>query len=546
MHNELIHEMRDEIKTLLNHIMGYSDILQEDAKDLNKEKVLSAAGQIRHETEVIKKTLDTFFAPGVEEESFDVEKFKAAFFSSLYMIVGLTQGLKKRCENIQADYFLPDVERILSSANRLFDFVERELRLLVLGEKHQDLLSQEAAPPLSINQESSLPQTETGKILLVDDSESSRQILLRHLERQGHTVKGAASGPEALAMLKEETFDLIILDYMMPGLSGYQVLKKIKEDEELSHLPVIMISALEELDSIVSCIELGAEDYLPKQFNPVLLQARIGVSLEKKRLRDQEQMYTQALLESQAVLARELSDAADYVRNLLPQPFSAGPVQTDWLFIPSAQLGGDCFNYYWVDEENLVFYLMDVSGHGIRAALLSVSIMNLLHSRTLDNDVLLQPTEVMKYLNQTFQMEEQNNMYFTLWYGVFNRKTRVLSFVSAGAPPVLRVSSGEEQDSEKSVRLLGSSDIIVGVDLEAEYHLKQEKIEKGDILYLLSDGVFEVKRKNGRMMTLSDLVQMLNDQEQGHLGVYDILNRIEGYTQRTSFDDDFSLIQFTF
>ena len=128
---------------------------------------------------------------------------------------------------------------------------------------------------------------------MVDDNDINREVLARRLERQGHTTALAASGQEALDLVRAGKFDLVLLDVMMPEMNGYQVLQYMKADQALRDIPVIMISALDEIDSVVLCIEMGAEDYLPKPFNPVLLKARIDASLEKKRLRDQEIEYLQ-------------------------------------------------------------------------------------------------------------------------------------------------------------------------------------------------------------------------------------------------------------
>jgi adenylate cyclase len=138
-----------------------------------------------------------------------------------------------------------------------------------------------------------------GFILVVDDNESNRDLLSRRLGRQGHTILTAGDGRQALEQMRQESFDLVLLDIMMPGMNGYEVLERLKADKDLRHIPVIMISALDDLDSVVRCIELGAEDYLFKPFNPTLLKARIGACLEKKRLRDQEQAYLQQLKEEQ-------------------------------------------------------------------------------------------------------------------------------------------------------------------------------------------------------------------------------------------------------
>lgn len=154
-----------------------------------------------------------------------------------------------------------------------------------------------------------------GCVLVVDDNEVNRDLLARRLQRQGHAVSVAEDGFQALELMRSAPFDLVLLDIMMPLMNGYQVLENLKADEKLRHIPVIMISAVDDIDSIVRCIELGAEDYLSKPFNPVLLKARIGACLEKKRLRDQEQAYLQKLAEEQSKSERLLL-------NILPGPIA--------------------------------------------------------------------------------------------------------------------------------------------------------------------------------------------------------------------------------
>lgn len=149
-------------------------------------------------------------------------------------------------------------------------------------------------------------------VLVVDDNEVNRDLLARRLQRQGHAVTVAEDGLQALELMRSAPFDLVLLDIMMPQLNGYQVLENLKADEKLRHIPVIMISAVDDIDSIVRCIELGAEDYLSKPFNPVLLKARISACLEKKRLRDQEQAYSQEL-------AEEKEKSERLLLNILPQ-----------------------------------------------------------------------------------------------------------------------------------------------------------------------------------------------------------------------------------
>jgi signal transduction histidine kinase len=140
-----------------------------------------------------------------------------------------------------------------------------------------------------------IPRETPPSILVVDDDEDNRQLLRRMLERQGYAVTLAASGPECLELMERRRFDLVLLDVMMPGLSGFEVLSRIRENPAMRSVPVVVVSALGESSAAIRCLKMGAEDYLPKPFDPVLLKARIGASLEKKRLRDQEARYARDL-----------------------------------------------------------------------------------------------------------------------------------------------------------------------------------------------------------------------------------------------------------
>ena len=155
-----------------------------------------------------------------------------------------------------------------------------------------------------------MPHSGTGRLLVVDDNKVNRLLLGRSLEQQGHTVEMAENGRQALKMLHSRPFDLVLLDIEMPEMNGYQVLEKATSDLRLRDIPIIITSALEELDSVVKCIEMGAEDYLTKPVNPVLLKARIGASLEKKRLRDQQRELIKKFATSEVATDLETSGFA--------------------------------------------------------------------------------------------------------------------------------------------------------------------------------------------------------------------------------------------
>ncbi|MBN1146615.1 MAG: response regulator [Anaerolineales bacterium] len=170
-----------------------------------------------------------------------------------------------------------------------------------------------------------------GRILIVDDEMINRILLSTNLQESGYRVEMAEDGRQALELLRLQPFDLLLLDIVMPVMDGYQVLEQMKADEVLRHLPVVVISALDQIDSIVRCIESGAEDYLTKPFDRVLLQARIEASLEKKRWRDQEQEYLRRIEVEQEKVERLLL-------NILPAPIAERLKQGETIIADSFDL----------------------------------------------------------------------------------------------------------------------------------------------------------------------------------------------------------------
>ncbi len=544
MTRESLQYLRHELRTYLNHILGYSEILLEDLKENPRPELTPDVENIYRESKNIHRAfLDSFYLDGAPIVSFDTAAFRRNLFGPLYILLGLSQRLKKLCEDEHADYLLDDVLKISDSGRKILELIDQELKDSVPGATGADDEYRFAMGRIAQSAPRSLRDQNLGRILVVDDNEMNRDILMRHLERQGHQVTSSDSGAKALQMLTEEIYDLVLLDILMPGLNGYQVLEKMKADSVLREIPVIMISALDETDSVVHCISLGAEDYLPKSFDPILLKARISACLSKKHYRDQEQKYMKALLETQRQLERELAEAADYVKELLPKPPLEGPFRADWIFQPSAKLGGDCFDYHWAEPGKLAVFLLDVSGHGIGAALLSVSVMNVLRSQGLPHTDFTDPAAVLGSLNQHFQMENQNNMYFTIWYGVWTPATGELKFACAGSPPALLLAP----DSNSEPAELGTPDMIVGVDSDYTYENRQVKVLPGSRLYLFSDGVYEVRKASGKMMAFRELTELLAHQaRQGADSTVEaVLQQIRGIAGADHFDDDFSLLEVT-
>jgi adenylate cyclase len=271
-------KLRHDLRTPLNQLLGYSEMLLEDAP----EKSITAC-ELQAALDECKQLLSLVTKVAIDGATMEV--IRRELSAPAQKIAERTIRLQVEVEKSQLNNLLPDVKKIVTAAHN-FSSLLKNIEIGVLKEKP-------ANSTFSFLSDTNLKQRlagqKPGRILVVDDSEPNRDMLTRRLEREGHKVNCAETGEQALVMLAQSEFDLVLLDILMPGMDGYQVLKAMKDDNILRHLPVIMLSALDEIESVVRCIELGAEDYLPKPFNPVLLKARIGACLEKKHLRDQEQ-----------------------------------------------------------------------------------------------------------------------------------------------------------------------------------------------------------------------------------------------------------------
>jgi class 3 adenylate cyclase len=235
----------------------------------------------------------------------------------LNAIKGYAELLLEEIEEVGAATARPDLEALLREADSLLSridvIVDFSAATVLDNQEHGAVTSMIANLVRTVRpiEAYAAPPHETGRILVVDDNASNRDLLFRRLSHDGHQVTRAASGRRALEILEVEDFDLILLDLLMPDLNGFQVLEHLKADERLHDIPVIMISGLQETDSVIRCIEAGAEDYLPKPFNPVLLRARISACLERKRWRDRERQYVERI-----ELERQRHEAL--LHNILP------------------------------------------------------------------------------------------------------------------------------------------------------------------------------------------------------------------------------------
>jgi two-component system, NtrC family, sensor kinase len=269
-------ELRHSLRTPLNHIIGYCEMLLEDAGSAPAGPLRTLVAQARE----IVKFVQSEFQPAGDRVS--AEELLALQDSLQPWINGMVTGVEALSAG-NAAAFGDDLPKIRFAIDRLRDFVQGERGAV------QALSSTISSPTQQASEGSS------GRLLVIDDSADNRDILHRHLERQGYGVTTVSNGQQGLERLRAGAFELVLLDVLMPVKDGFEVLKEMKADSALREIPVVMISALDESNSVVRCIQMGAEDYLMKPFDPVLLSARIGASLDKKRLRDAERKRAEEL-----------------------------------------------------------------------------------------------------------------------------------------------------------------------------------------------------------------------------------------------------------
>ncbi|MGH7307672.1 MAG: response regulator [Candidatus Rokuibacteriota bacterium] len=299
-------QLRHELRTPLNHIIGYAEMLLEELGDGHKPDLAAGLQALRADARQLLGLLNEALARGQAGPP-DLAAARGTLGPLLERIRLAGETLRQRAAESGGGSLLGDLDRIRKAAQRLAE---------LLG--HGDVPAAQAGMPQTADTASGSgqPTPSRGTILVVDDNEENRDMLARRLARQGYEALTAAGGRTALDTLAARPLDLVLLDVMMPDLDGYAVLQRLKADSALRDIPVLMISALDELDSVVRCIQLGAEDYLSKPFDPVLLQARIGACLEKKRLHDQEARHRRELAEWNQTLERRVAEQVAQLEQL--------------------------------------------------------------------------------------------------------------------------------------------------------------------------------------------------------------------------------------
>jgi phosphoserine phosphatase RsbU/P len=384
------------------------------------------------------------------------------------------------------------------------------------------------------------------RILIVDDDRIQRHLLEAILSHEGYQAIVAADGEEAIAMAVAQDPDLFLLDIMMPGKDGFQVCAELKDDPRFADKPLLFLTSKSDAADRVRGLELGAVDYISKPFNTREVLARVRTHIQIRILTEQLRHTNLELLERQKELERDLRAARDIQSSLLPRSRAiAEPwVKVDWRFEPCDSVGGDLFNVFWLDHENLAAYIVDVSGHGVPAAMVTVAV-----SRSLSADSgcsmdrsysggskITPPSEVLRRLDAEYPLERFGK-FLTVVYMVLNCRTKLLRLSRAGHPPPLLLHASG------TIETLSSGGTIIGIGGSVPFDEGAVQLEPRDRLFLYTDGIVERENQNEEPFGHERMTETLHDARDESLltACERVTDRLAMFAQGVPSSDDVSL-----
>jgi sigma-B regulation protein RsbU (phosphoserine phosphatase) len=382
-------------------------------------------------------------------------------------------------------------------------------------------------------------------VLLVDDQAIIAEAVRRMLAGEADITFHYCNDPtKAIEMANELAPTVILQDLVMPQVDGLTLVKFFRANPQTREVPMIVLSTKEEPTVKAEAFAVGANDYLVKLPDKLEMIARIRYHSKGYVAQLQRNEAYRKLAESQRELANEVAQAARYVQSLLPEPIEKDPVHVSWRFVPSTQLGGDSFSYHWLDGDHFAMYLLDVSGHGVGASLLSVSVLNMLRVQSLPHTNFLDPAQVLERLSDTFEMSQHGNLYFTIWYGVYSKQTRQLTYAGGGHPQAILLPGDSSSSAE--MKQLESQGPAIGWSLGLPFSSDSVLVDPGSRLFIFSDGVFEIEKTDGSNWDFDEFMEfMARAPRQGNVmdGLLEHARKLHGSDVLA---DDFSILELRF
>lgn len=379
-------------------------------------------------------------------------------------------------------------------------------------------------------------------ILIVDDTPMNLMVLGNTLKNASYKIAFARNGEDALLYVEKNKPDLILLDIMMPDMDGYEVCKRLKNDNQTNQIPIIFITARSDLESIVKGFDIGASDYITKPFNSKEVQIRVENQLKIKLLTESLLEKNKVLNEKQEIINRDLEAALIIQRSLVSPPFTRlHNIIVATCFLPGSKVGGDILNYILLDDRHVAFFILDVMGHGVASAMLSLLVSQLLikndYSFLMENNHYLPPKVVLEKLDQEFPFERFER-FFSIFYMVLDLTGGEIEYANAGhpMPMILR--------QNRSIEILENSGAIIGIGEIQTFQNCKAFLKPNDKIFLFSDGILEETDHKGRFFgqeRLQNQILKSMDQPIQHI-CDDIMDSIKQFNDNQKFKDDISLM----
>ncbi len=391
------------------------------------------------------------------------------------------------------------------------------------------------------------------RILVVEDDSMQRLILVSMLTRHGHDVIAVSDGNAAWQELERNSFNIVFTDWMMPGMSGLELIHKIRGAGFGRYVYAIVCTSRSSRADLVEGMKSGADDYIEKPIHEDELLVRLAagervIDLERRLEEENRKLdeTNQSLKKAYETIRDDLDAAARMQRSLLPPAGDIHGIHCDSLFLPASVVAGDVFNFFPIGSNSVGFYLLDVSGHGIPAAMLSVTLSKVLTTRPEASSPLVQqrgsayvirpPHEALCEVNDRFQ--DQGDMYFTMVYGVFDKGSGCLQFAQAGHPGPILVRK------DKPPQILGDGGFPLGMLPNRSFDPLEYQVEKGDRLFLCSDGILESTNLAGEAFGQERLTRVLNEHRRSSLDALlrSLQSTMYQWAGSTEFADDVTVL----
>jgi len=388
-----------------------------------------------------------------------------------------------------------------------------------------------------------VPETQTKfTILAVDDTPENLDVVRGILAPQ-YIVKAAINGPMALKIVEKQPPDLILLDIMMPGMSGYEVCERLKANPETSHIPVIFLTAMEQTSDEASGFKLGAADYITKPVNPPILEARVKTHLALKQSMDELNKAYGVIKRQKDRMQEELNVGHDIQMSMLPLVFPPFPDRNEFsinaLLKPAREVGGDFYDFFFINKDELCLVIGDVSGKGVPGALFMAVTRTMIKSNASGDR---SPASIVTRVNEELSADNPQSMFVTLFLGIVNVKTGEFRFTNAGHNPPYII-----QDGKELVCLDHRDGPIIGAIGGIAYKENKLSFSRNDTLLLFTDGVTEAMNPAGDLYLEDRLEAFLNSQNNLPTDelVTATLAAVEGFAADAEQADDITLLAFS-